>query len=43
MKGIFKSLSKNLRVAIGEIISAITEAERTISYVETLSNKYQGF
>lgn len=36
---ILKSVSDNLRVATDRIISAITEAARTISYVETVSNK----
>jgi hypothetical protein len=36
---ILKSVSDNHRVATEKIISAITEAARTISYVETVSNK----
>lgn len=36
---ILKSVSDNLRVATEKIISAIAEAARTISYVETVSNK----
>ena len=36
---ILKSVSDNLRVATEKIISGITEAARTISYVETVSNK----
>ena len=36
---ILKSVSDNLRVATSKIISAMTEAARTISYVETVSNK----
>ena len=39
IKSIIKNLSRNLRVAINKIVSAITEAARTISYVETVSNK----
>jgi hypothetical protein len=36
---VLKSVSDNLRVATEKIISALTEAARTISYVETVSNK----
>ena len=36
---ILKRVSDNLRVATEKIISALTEAARTISYVETVSNK----
>lgn len=36
---VLKSVSDNLRVATEKVISAITEAARTISYVETVSNK----
>lgn len=39
MKQILKSVSDNLRVATAEIVKALTEAGRTISYVETVSNK----
>ena len=39
IKSILKNISRNLRVAINKIVSAITEAARTISYVETVSNK----
>lgn len=39
IKAIIKKLSTNLRVAINKIVSAIIEAGRTISYVETISNK----
>lgn len=39
IQSIIKKLSCNLRVAINEISSAIIEAGRTISYVETVSNK----
>lgn len=39
IKTIIKNLSQNLRVATDEIISALVEAGRTISYVETVSNK----
>ena len=39
IKSIIKNISRNLRVAINKIVSAITEAARTISYVETVSNK----
>lgn len=36
---VIKNISSNLRVATSKIISALTEAARTISYVETVSNK----
>ena len=39
IKSIIKNISQNLRVATNEIISALVEAGRTISYVETVSNK----
>ena len=39
IKSILKNISRNSRVAINQIVSAITEASRTISYVETVSNK----
>ena len=39
IKSILKNISQNLRVATNEIISALVEAGRTISYVETVSNK----
>ncbi len=39
IKSIIKNISQNLRVATNKIISAIVEAARTISYVETVSNK----
>lgn len=39
IKSIIKNISRNSRVAINQIVSAITEAARTISYVETVSNK----
>ena len=39
IQSIIKNLSQNLRVATNEIISALIEAGRTISYVETVSNK----
>jgi len=39
IKHILKNLSQNLRVATNEIIRALVEAGRTISYVETVSNK----
>ena len=38
-KEILKRVSDNLRVATTEIVKALTEAARTISYVETVSNK----
>ncbi len=38
-KQILKRVSDNLRVATAEIVKALTEAGRTISYVETVSNK----
>jgi hypothetical protein len=38
-KQILKKVSGNLRVATAEIVKALTEAARTISYVETVSNK----
>ena len=38
-KQILKRVSDNLRVATAEIVKALTEAARTISYVETVSNK----
>lgn len=39
MKEIVKSVSNGLRVATNKIIAALVEAGRTISYVETVSNK----
>ena len=39
MKSVFKAVSNSLRVATDKIIAALTEAARTISYVETVSNK----
>ena len=39
MKSILKSVTSNLRVATSKIVSALVEAGRTISYVETVSNK----
>ena len=39
IQSIIKNLSQNLRVATNKIISALVEAARTISYVETVSNK----
>jgi hypothetical protein len=39
IKGIIKKVTHGLRVATKKIVSAITEAARTISYVETVSNK----
>lgn len=39
MKTVLKNITSNLRVAISKIISALVEAGRTISYVETVSNK----
>ena len=39
IKSILKNLSNGLRVATHKIISALAEAARTISYVETVSNK----
>lgn len=39
IKKIFKALSNSLRVATENIVAAIVEAARTISYVETVSNK----
>ena len=39
MQSILKSITSNLRVATSQIISALAEAGRTISYVETVSNK----
>lgn len=39
IKNIIKKLSNNFRVAINKIASSIIEAGRTISYVETVSNK----
>jgi len=39
IKQIIKNISQNLRVATQKIISALVEAARTISYVETISNK----
>lgn len=39
MKAVLKSVTSNLRVATSKITSAIVEAGRTISYVETVSNK----
>src|SRR3989338_4031867 len=38
-KSVLKSVSNSLRVATHKIISALIEAGRTISYVETVSNK----
>lgn len=39
MKAILKSVSNSLRVATSNIIESLVEAARTISYVETVSNK----
>ena len=39
IQSIIKNLSQNLRVATNKICAAIIEAARTISYVETVSNK----
>ena len=39
IKSILKKVSNGLRVATHKIVSAITEAARTISYVETVSDK----
>jgi len=39
IKQMIKNLSQNLRVATNKIVAAIIEAARTISYVETVSNK----
>ena len=39
MKSILKSVSNSLRVATHKICSALLESSRTISYVETVSNK----
>ncbi|MFH1592973.1 MAG: transposase [Candidatus Woesearchaeota archaeon] len=39
IKKIIKNISQNLRVATHKLCSAIVEAARTISYVETVSNK----
>ncbi|MFB5606376.1 MAG: transposase [Nitrosarchaeum sp.] len=39
IKSILKSISNSLRVATHKLCSAIIEAARTISYVETVSNK----
>jgi hypothetical protein len=39
MKSVLKSITSNLRVATSKITSALLEAGRTISYVETVSNK----
>ncbi len=39
LKSIFKSVSNSLRVATHKLCSGIVEAARTISYVETVSNK----
>lgn len=39
MKSILKAVSNSFRVATSKIISALVEAGRTISYVETVSNK----
>lgn len=39
IKSIIKNISNGLRVATNKIISALVEAARTISYVETVSNK----
>ena len=38
-KEVLKSVSNSLRVATDKIIAALIEAARTISYVETVSNK----
>ena len=38
-KRVIKNISQNLRVATHKLCSAIVEAARTISYVETVSNK----
>jgi len=38
-KQILERVSDNLRVATSEFVKALTEAGRTISYVETVSNK----
>lgn len=39
ISSIIKNVTSNLRVATSKIISALIEAGRTISYVETVSNK----
>ena len=39
MKGVFKSLSNTFRVAINKLTSPLIESARTISYVETISDK----
>jgi len=39
IKSILKAVSNSFRVATSKIISALVEAGRTISYVETVSNK----
>lgn len=39
IKSVFKSVSNSLKVATHKIIAALAEAARTISYVETVSNK----
>jgi len=39
IKSIIKNISQNLRVATDKIVDALIEAARTISYVETVSNK----
>lgn len=39
INSLIKNISINLRVATSKIISALIEAGRTISYVETVSNK----
>ena len=39
IKSIFKSVSNSLKVATHKIVAALVEAARTISYVETVSDK----
>jgi len=39
INNVIKNVSNNLRVATSKIISALIEAGRTISYIETVSNK----
>jgi len=39
IKSIIKNISQNLRVATNKLIATMVEAARTISYVETVSNK----
>ena len=39
IKSIIKKVSQNLRVATNKIVATLVEAARTISYVETVSNK----